>query len=361
MVLTLSVLLAFATPFGKYVGRGASNLAIAMGIVNNDAVDENNINEMGKEWEEYLGGDKLAGNIAIENCYSTSFSYSINAEDFDTVKIYKNGELFKTYSNAEGIANGLNICQFNAGDFKNGDTIIVELYKDSNLIGKNSGTYHYIETYAIVLDNSTNANDSAPMVFVRSNTPVVVGEQYTTEKYGAKTVLAAYTGFEDIVPTFDIDAGKSNLPWNASSSIITSITFIDKISPIATKGWFSNLVECHTYNLENLNTSTIKDMSYMFYNASSNVNVVDFNFNDVDVSSVTDMSYLFGNFASNSQTVKLDISKWDVRNVKTMECTFFCMGLSSTEFSLNLTGWDTESLESLYGNLYRTGDLAPNW
>jgi hypothetical protein len=54
MVLILSVMLAFATPFGEYIGRGASNVAMAMGIANNDAVEEENIAQLEDEWEQYL-------------------------------------------------------------------------------------------------------------------------------------------------------------------------------------------------------------------------------------------------------------------------------------------------------------------
>ena len=55
MVLILSVMLAFATPFGTYIGKGVSNLAMSMVGANDNAVDKNNIEQMGKEWERYLG------------------------------------------------------------------------------------------------------------------------------------------------------------------------------------------------------------------------------------------------------------------------------------------------------------------
>lgn len=54
LVLVLSVMLALATPLGKYIGKGISNIAIAMGIVNENAVDEEKVNQMGNKWENYL-------------------------------------------------------------------------------------------------------------------------------------------------------------------------------------------------------------------------------------------------------------------------------------------------------------------
>lgn len=51
-VLILAVMLAFATPFGKYIGNGVSNLAMSMAGANDNAMDDYNIEQMGKEWEE---------------------------------------------------------------------------------------------------------------------------------------------------------------------------------------------------------------------------------------------------------------------------------------------------------------------
>ena len=58
MILTLSVILAFATPLGKYVGRGVSNIAIAIGFVNDDAVDDDKLKEKEDQWEDFLGLDE---------------------------------------------------------------------------------------------------------------------------------------------------------------------------------------------------------------------------------------------------------------------------------------------------------------
>ena len=59
MVLTLSVMLAFATPLGQYIGRGVSNFAIAMGIINDGAVEEDNIEKLGDEWDDYLNAKPI--------------------------------------------------------------------------------------------------------------------------------------------------------------------------------------------------------------------------------------------------------------------------------------------------------------
>ena len=52
VALVMSVMLALATPFGKFVGQGVS--AIANGFVNSSEIDEDHIKEQGDEWMEYL-------------------------------------------------------------------------------------------------------------------------------------------------------------------------------------------------------------------------------------------------------------------------------------------------------------------
>lgn len=56
MILTLSIMLAFATPLGKYVGKGVANIAMGFIDANDNAVDSNNIEQMGNKWDDYLNG-----------------------------------------------------------------------------------------------------------------------------------------------------------------------------------------------------------------------------------------------------------------------------------------------------------------
>ena len=62
MVLTLSIFMAFATPFGKYVGRGASSIFSSMVSAGDKATDENEIDKMGQKWEDFIDEVENEGN-----------------------------------------------------------------------------------------------------------------------------------------------------------------------------------------------------------------------------------------------------------------------------------------------------------
>ena len=116
-------------------------------------------------------------------------------------------------------------------------------------------------------------------------------------------------------------------------------------------------------DLSNWNTSSVTDMSGMFYNCESleelNISCWDMsNVTDIrwmfqyceslkeldlsgwDTSSVTDMS---GMFYSCESLIKLDLSGWDTSNVTDM-CDIFCECSSLKE--LNLSGWDISHVYS---------------
>ena len=124
-------------------------------------------------------------------------------------------------------------------------------------------------------------------------------------------------------------------------------------------------------NLTGFDTSNAEDMSYMFgcyaYNPSLSIDPIDLsNFNtskvtnmqgmfkgsylpsiDIrhfDTSNVTDMSYMF---AELRKVTSLDLSGLDVRKVSNIQYIF-----SSTQYqltSLSLAGWDLRSITDMYG------------
>ena len=78
-------------------------------------------------------------------------------------------------------------------------------------------------------------------------------------------------------------------------------------------------------DLNNINTSKIKDMSYLFYNSNFNGDISKWN-----VSNVTDMSIMFPNSKFNG-----DISKWDVSSVTNMSWMFY-----ESKFNQDISKWN---------------------
>ena len=77
------------------------------------------------------------------------------------------------------------------------------------------------------------------------------------------------------------------------------------------------------------------------------------NLNDIDTSNIIDMSWLFE--ASNFNG---DISKWNVSNVKRMDNMF-----ANSNFNGDISNWDVSNVTSMYGMFYKSefnGDIS-NW
>lgn len=92
--------------------------------------------------------------------------------------------------------------------------------------------------------------------------------------------------------------------------------------------------------IENLDTSNIIDMGYIFYNDSYLTNL---DLSNWDVSKVINMTYMFG---SCSRLVSLDLSTWRPNNVTNL--SYFMYSTNNLE-TLNIEGWDTSKVTTVQG------------
>lgn len=66
LVLVLSVLLAMATPFGKYIANAVENTTQGLFNTEQKALDAANIEQMENEWDDYLNGEDCSGGTGTE-------------------------------------------------------------------------------------------------------------------------------------------------------------------------------------------------------------------------------------------------------------------------------------------------------
>ena len=140
--------------------------------------------------------------------------------------------------------------------------------------------------------------------------------------------------------TFPAWAGTSDESDSITTRVVFDASFRD-FRPTTTAMWFYNSFEIKQIEgLEFLNTSEVKDMSWMFYRCSGLTSLDVKNFN---TQNVTDMS---GMFSGCEDLTSLDVSHFNTQNVTDMGAMFNgCSGLTS----LDVSHFDTQNVTDMRG------------
>ena len=146
--------------------------------------------------------------------------------------------------------------------------------------------------------------------------------------------------------TFCFDAADTffSPQWHElNSSSIYTVIFDSSFSSARPKScakWFCDMENLKTIkNIEHLNTSNVKDMSYMFYGCKSLTNLDVSGFN---TSNVNDMSWMF--YWCKGLT-SLDVSGFNTSNVTNMTGMFYlCSALTG---SLDVSGFNTSNVTTM--------------
>jgi surface protein len=120
---------------------------------------------------------------------------------------------------------------------------------------------------------------------------------------------------------------------------------IDHLKDLIGKEIRANGSQC---DLNHIDISRIKKMSYVFENMSYSFNG---NISKWDMSNVEDTSYMFYKSEFNG-----DISNWDVSNVKDMNMMFM-----RTNLNCNISKWNIRNVEEIRNMFYECSCDIPYW
>ena len=205
-----------------------------------------------------------------------------------------------------------------------------QIGKDEIQNSVNSKEEEKCEAFAVY-----SADDNSISFYKRETLPNI-GEQFE-----GKTVTKIYTGIETT------QYKDTNLPeWNSDLTALCSYYIVDKIKPISTVSFFYGAKEI--YNIQNLNTSNVTDMTAMFRETV----LTNLDLSSFDTSQVTSMINMF--YECNSLT-NLDVNNWNTSQVTDMRGMF---GECNSLTTLNLSSFDTKQVTSMLNMFYECNSLT---
>ncbi len=145
--------------------------------------------------------------------------------------------------------------------------------------------------------------------------------------------------------TYSLNQGQETPMWykdNFSINVQTVVfhSSFANIRPTTTYAWFLGMANLTTItDIENLNTSEVTNMDYMFSSCSSLKDVDLSHFNTAKVTS------MHATFDCCSALKSLDLAEWNTENVTNMIQMF--KGCTSLE-SLDMSGWNTAKVSNMF-------------
>ena len=191
--------------------------------------------------------------------------------------------------------------------------------------------------------------------------PLSAQEAYVAQSTDLKTLFFCYDNHRESRSgkTWGIDemsynsipvwAGKEEHPNNVVTKVVFDTSFKD-FRPTTTRSWFYYLSELTTIEgLENLNTSAVTNMRYMFEGCSR---LTELNVSNFNTSAVTNMQ---GMFFDCSRLTELNVSNFNTSAVTNMQGMFYgCSRLTE----LNVSNFNTFAVTNMEGMFYGCSGLT---
>ena len=188
-----------------------------------------------------------------------------------------------------------------------------------------------------MLDYAIYTASNQTLTFLETDIPYSVGATFN----GA-TITKIYSDFSS--KTY---GSKSEVPWvsDGNNKKITKVVFKSAVHPISTSYWFYEFENCLNFDVTNLKTYDVKDMSYMFYRAGYNSSGKKFIITGMNYWNTSKVVYMKGMFRYSGPLAASyqigDITGWDVSSVTTMEEMFYHAGFKAS-WTMNLSGWNVK-------------------
>lgn len=244
-------------------------------------------------------------------------------------------------------------------------------------------------TYAVRLDSTvpvdtyTAKDSSQGITYVIAPAPTpkaILGENgnlnfvFDSETYTSGQQYEDNTGLVTIRQVYDVpkNATADNPPawtndWGDKN--ITSANFTDafhNFKPTSTNSWFTYDTKlAHITNAQNLNTSNVTDMGYMFYDVGMMdwTGTFDMDLSSWNTSKVANMSHMFYSAGTGATTWSIgDLSEWDTSNVTDMSSMFETAGTGATTWSIgDLSNWDTSNVTDMNHMFRYVGHNDATW